>query len=143
MLASHMSVAREVVPMRIVYRAANLADAHLVRQLLESEGVPAFVQGEYLQGAVGELPANTEVFVHVHDAHVDAARAVVADWENSEPVVFDDEDPDDAEHEAAGAVEPALARAHAVGVKRLLLFVAVVIGGVICYEMLLRYAAGG
>ncbi|MBX3712978.1 MAG: DUF2007 domain-containing protein [Lysobacter sp.] len=128
--------------MQIIYRAANLADAHLVRQLLESEDIPAFVQGEYLQGAVGELPANTEVFVHVHDAQVDAARAVVADWESGEPVVFDDEDPDDAGHDAAGAVESTLARAHAIGVKRLLLFVAVVVGGVICYEMLLRYAAG-
>jgi hypothetical protein len=128
--------------MQIIYRAANLADAHLVRQLLESEGVPAFVQGEYLQGAVGELPANTEVFVRVSDAHVDAARAVVADWENSEPVVFDDEDLDDANQDASGAVESALAQAHAVGVKRLLLFVAVVVGGVICYEMMLRYAAG-
>jgi hypothetical protein len=128
--------------MQIIYRAANLADAHLVRQLLESEGVPAFVQGEYLQGAVGELPANTEVFVHVHDAHVDAARAVVADWESSEPVVFDDDDLDDANQDASGAVESALAQAHAVGVKRLLLFVAVVVGGVICYEMMLRYAAG-
>jgi hypothetical protein len=128
--------------MQIIYRAANLADAHLVRQLLESEGVPAFVQGEYLQGAVGELPANTEVLVHVHDAHVDAARAVVADWESSEPVVFDDEDHDEAGHDAAGAVEPVSARAHAVAVKRLLLFAAVVVGGVVCYEMLLRYAAG-
>jgi hypothetical protein len=128
--------------MQIIYRAANLAAAHLVRQLLESEGVPAFVQGEYLQGAVGELPANTEVFVRVSDAHVDAARAVVADWESSEPVVFDDDDLDDADHDASGAVESALVRAHAVGVKRLLLFVAVVVGGVICYEMMLRYAAG-
>lgn len=128
--------------MQIIYRAANLADAHLVRQLLESEGVPAFIQGEYLQGAVGELPANTEVFVHVHDAHVDAARAVVADWESSEPVVFDDDDLDDAGRDGSGAVESALVRAHAVGVKRLLLFVAVVVGGVICYEMMLRYAAG-
>lgn len=127
--------------MQIVYRAANLADAHLVRQLLESEGVPAFVQGEYLQGAVGELPANTEVFVHVHDAHVDAARTVVADWENSEPLAFGDEDHDDPGHDAANAVEPA-ASAHAVAVKRLLLFVAVVVGGVACYELLLRYAIG-
>ena len=127
--------------MQIVYRAANLADAHLVRQLLESEGVPAFVQGEYLQGAVGELPANTEVFVHVHDAHVDAARTVVADWENSEPVAFDDEDHDDPGRDAADAVEP-VGSAHAVAVKRLLLFVAVVVGGVVCYELLLRYAIG-
>lgn len=123
--------------MQIIYRAANLADAHLVRQLLESEGVPAFVQGEYLQGAVGELPANTEVFVHVHDAHVDAARAVVADWESSEPVAFDDEDLDPVD-----SIEPTSLPTHAVGVKRLLLFVAVVVGGVICYEMMLRYAIG-
>lgn len=123
--------------MQIIYRAANLADAHLVRQLLESEGVPAFVQGEYLQGAVGELPANTEVFVRVHGAHVDAARAVIADWESSEPVVFDDEGLDPVD-----AIESTSPSTHAVAVKRLLLFVAVVVGGVVCYEMLLRYAMG-
>lgn len=123
--------------MQIVYRAANLADAHLLRQLMEAEGIPAFVQGEYLQGAVGELPANTEVLVRVPDEHVDAARAIVDDWENSEPVGFEDEDLD-----ATDPAEPTSVQAQSVAVRRLLLFVAILVAGVIGYTLLLRHAAG-
>lgn len=122
--------------MQIVYRAANLSDAHLIRQLMEAEGIPAFVQGEFLQGAVGELPANTEVLVHVPDAHVAAARLVVDDWESSDPVGFDDEDFD-----AADADELAPTSTHAVGLKRLLLFIAVAVGGAMLYMAVLLYAA--
>ena len=35
--------------MRTVYEAANLIDAHLVRQALEAAGIPAFVRGEALR----------------------------------------------------------------------------------------------
>lgn len=42
--------------MRVVYDAENLLDAHLVKHALESIGIPAFVRGEYLTGAMGELP---------------------------------------------------------------------------------------
>lgn len=77
--------------MIIIYRAANIADAHLIRQLLEAEGIPAFIQGEYLQGAVGELPANTEILVHVADENADAARAIVDEWESAEPVMLEEE----------------------------------------------------
>ena len=122
--------------MQIVYRAANLSDAHLLRQMMEAEGIPAFVQGEFLQGAVGELPANTEVFVRVPDHHVEAARAVVEDWERSEPVGFDDE-----ELGATDTAEPTSVQTHAVALKRLLLFAAIVVGGVVFYMLVLRYAA--
>lgn len=132
--------------MQIVYRAANLSDAHLIRQLMEAEGIPAFVQGEYLQGAVGELPANTEVLVRVPDERVDAARAVVDDWENSEPVGFEDEDLDgedlDATDAATDAGEPTSVQTQAIAVRRLLLFVAILVVGVIGYTLLLRHAAG-
>jgi hypothetical protein len=78
--------------MIIIHRAANIADAHLIRQLLEAEGIPAFIQGQYLQGAVGELPANTEILVHVADGNAEAARGIIAAWESAEPVVLDEED---------------------------------------------------
>ena len=32
--------------MRVVYEAANLIDAQLVRQALEHAGLPAFIRGE-------------------------------------------------------------------------------------------------
>lgn len=125
--------------MRIVYRAANIADAHLIRQLLEAEGIPAFIQGEYLQGAVGELPANTEILVHVADENADAARVVVDEWESAEPVAMEDEVPD------RGAPEDM--QEHPVGggyslTKAVILFLVVVIGGALAMSWLHRYAQG-
>lgn len=63
--------------MRVVYEAANLIDAHLVRHALEAAGIPAFVRGEALLGGVGELPACGLVAVCVpHVAWPDADALV-------------------------------------------------------------------
>ncbi|NOT87581.1 MAG: DUF2007 domain-containing protein [Lysobacter sp.] len=126
--------------MLIVYRAANIADAHLMRQLLENEGIPAFIQGEYLQGAVGELPANTEILVHVADENADAARVIVDEWESAEPVELEDElsdneaPPEDMPQRAAGGGY-SLAKAA-------ILFLCIVIGGALAASFVFRYAQG-
>jgi len=59
--------------MRIVYRAENIIDAHLVKGALEAEGIVAFVSGEYLTGALGELPVMNLVAVMVADVDVERA----------------------------------------------------------------------
>jgi hypothetical protein len=63
--------------MRVVYEAANLIDAHLVRHALEDAGIPAFVRGEALLGGVGELPACGLVAVCVPEAAWPEADALV------------------------------------------------------------------
>jgi hypothetical protein len=60
--------------MRIVYRAENLVDAHLVKDALEQDGIPAFISGEYLIGGVGQLPARDFIVVSVPDVCVEAAE---------------------------------------------------------------------
>lgn len=64
--------------MRIVYQAANLIDAHLVRHALEQQGIPAFVRGEALVGGIGELPAVGLVSVAVPDSAWPEALDIVA-----------------------------------------------------------------
>ena len=59
--------------MKIVYQAENILDAHLVKGALENDDILAFVTGEYLTGAIGELPAHGLVAIMVPDDHVDAA----------------------------------------------------------------------
>ncbi|KAF1690808.1 DUF2007 domain-containing protein [Pseudoxanthomonas taiwanensis] len=54
--------------MKVAYRAHNLIDAHLARHVLEDAGVPAFVFGEDLLGAAGELPVFGVLRVCVPDA---------------------------------------------------------------------------
>ena len=122
--------------MIIIYRAANIADAHLIRQLLEAESIPAFIQGEYLQGAVGELPANTEIRVHVADENAEAARSIVDEWESAEPVVADDDvSEDEAMPQRAAGGGYSLA-------KGIVLFLMVVIGGALAMSLVYRYAQG-
>jgi Putative prokaryotic signal transducing protein len=77
-----------------IYQAANLADAYLIRQLLEQERIEAYIAGEYLQGALGELPANTPVDVRVAPEYAARARRIVEDWERSpiDPAMFAHED---------------------------------------------------
>lgn len=63
--------------MRVVYEAENIIDAHLVKGLLEQEGIPAFVRGEYLAGGVGDLPTMGFVAVAVPESHLPEAEAAL------------------------------------------------------------------
>ena len=63
--------------MRTVYEAANLIDAHLVRQALEAEGIPAFIRGEALTGGMGELGVFGLLAVMVPEAAWPQARTLV------------------------------------------------------------------
>ena len=60
--------------MQVVYHAENLVDAHLVKHALEAAGIPVFVLGEYLTGAMGELPMQGLIQVCVPDAALADAR---------------------------------------------------------------------
>lgn len=62
--------------MKIVYRAENIIDANLVRDALAMEGIAAFVSGEYLTGAIGQLPAWNLVAVMVDEHDVERAAAI-------------------------------------------------------------------
>lgn len=63
--------------MRTVYDAANIIDAHLVRQALEAEGIPAFVRGEALTGGIGELGVYGLLGVMVPELAWPRAREIV------------------------------------------------------------------
>lgn len=63
--------------MRVVYEAENIIDAHLVKGLLEQGGVPAFVRGDYLTGALGELPMMGLVAVCVPESELSRAQSLL------------------------------------------------------------------
>ena len=67
--------------MHIIYRAQNLFDAHLVKDALEHAEIPAFISGEYLTGAVGQLPAMDYIAVMVPDSSLPVARSIVREVE--------------------------------------------------------------
>ena len=65
--------------MHTVYRAENLFDAHLVKDALEAGGIPAFIAGEYLTGAVGQLPAMNYIEVRVPESSLALASGIVGE----------------------------------------------------------------
>lgn len=71
--------------MKSVFEASNVVEAHMVLHLLKQHGVAGRVEGEYLTGALGELPAAGLVRVVVDAADYDAARSIVAAFEAAQP----------------------------------------------------------
>jgi hypothetical protein len=67
--------------MKTVYDASNNIEAHLVMHQLQQAGIDARIEGEYLQGGIGELPAAGNVRVIVNSKDEAEARLVIADWE--------------------------------------------------------------
>jgi hypothetical protein len=68
-----------------VYTAQSVTDAHLIKGLLESEGVSAVVCGGDLQGGIGELPVMGLITVRVPESFAARACAIIADYERAEP----------------------------------------------------------
>jgi hypothetical protein len=68
-----------------VYRAKDSPQAHLLRSALEDAGIRALVEGDLLQGAVGELPVGwaTAPRIMVEESDATHARALLKRWERS------------------------------------------------------------
>lgn len=79
--------------MQTIYHAANAIDAQQVVDLLASEGIGAHVQGGFLAGGIGELPAGDLVRVLVEAADALQARAVLDRGRPASDVVDDALDP--------------------------------------------------
>ena len=77
--------------MKQVYQAENVFDAHLVKGVLEQAGIPAHVSGEFLPGALGELPAFGLVAVQVEEKDAERARRVIEEMHNADASDADDD----------------------------------------------------
>jgi hypothetical protein len=70
-----------------IYKALDSMEAHIVRGFLESRGIPARVEGDYLQGGVGELPALGLVAVIVPDEYRARAEEVLREYETGQGIL--------------------------------------------------------
>ncbi len=68
-----------------VFHPLDSLEAHAVRIFLAGEGIDARVRGDYLQGALGELPALGTLEVVVPEADAERARRLLATWKEGEP----------------------------------------------------------
>lgn len=68
--------------MKTLYEASSAVEAHMLQDLLKQEGIAVTVQGSYLQGAIGGLPAAGLVRLLVEDeSQHAAARTIIERWE--------------------------------------------------------------
>ncbi|MCR4298425.1 MAG: DUF2007 domain-containing protein [Gallionella sp.] len=75
--------------MRSVFEASTGLDAHMILNLLEQHGIPGRIEGEYLQGGVGELQAMGFVRVLVSEENYAGARKIINEWESIQPAAED------------------------------------------------------
>lgn len=87
--------------MKIIYRAADIMEAHIVAGMLQTCGVEARVSGHYLQGGIGELAAADFANVLVDESEIEKALSIIHEYENADvEAAFSDEegtDPDRGE----------------------------------------------
>ena len=79
--------------MKVVYDAAGIIDAHLVKHALEAAEIPVFLKGEALLGGMGELPLFGVVQVCVPDSAWPQAREVVDTLDLDSPAVEAEDSP--------------------------------------------------
>jgi len=79
--------------MRSVFEASSGLDAHMILNLLQQQGISGRIEGEYLQGGIGELQAMGFVRVLVSEEDYAAAKKIISEWEVIQPAA-DDNKPD-------------------------------------------------
>jgi hypothetical protein len=67
-----------------VYSAQNAVDAHIIKGMLAQQGIVARVDGEFLQGGIGELPLIDLVTVSVSEEDYEKALKALQEYEGSD-----------------------------------------------------------
>ncbi len=71
--------------MRLLYEASNTLEGYMVLNLLEQAGLSARIDGEYLQGGIGELPAMGIVRVMIDEKDYAEGKEIIQEWDAKQP----------------------------------------------------------
>lgn len=73
--------------MKIVFQAENIAEARMIADMLEREGIQAEIEGEHLAGAAGGVPAMGMVKVLVPENDAKSSEELISSlrWNESAP----------------------------------------------------------
>lgn len=71
--------------MKSVYEASSGLDGHMILNLLEQYHISGRIEGEHLQGGMGELQALGFVRVMVNEEDYEQARKIIREWEALQP----------------------------------------------------------
>ena len=67
--------------MKLIYKARDIIEAHIIAGLLKSNNIDAYVGGHYLQGGIGDLAAMEFATINVADEDVAQAKQIISDYE--------------------------------------------------------------
>ena len=70
--------------MLVIYSAVDITEAGLIRGLLEVNGIKVQMTGDYLAGAVGELPAWDYIYLKIHEADLERAEYLLQEYHAGE-----------------------------------------------------------
>lgn len=76
-----------------VFRGSDYIEAQLIAGLLRQAGVEVFLQGAFLQGALGDLPATGHLAIFVNEADRAAAERLIEAYESGELSIDEDSEP--------------------------------------------------
>lgn len=84
--------------MKLIYKAGDIIEAHIISGLLDAEGIESHVSGHYLQGGVGELAPSGFSNVHVDDKDIDKAKVIIEEYEKklNKPSLKNDQEKTDS-----------------------------------------------
>ncbi len=71
--------------MKSVFEASTGLEAHMILNLLQQHRISGRIEGEYLQGGVGELQAIGFVRVLVSETDYAEAKQIINEWESIQP----------------------------------------------------------
>ena len=69
--------------MKIIYKARDIIEAHIVSGMLNANGIATYVGGYYLQGGVGDLAVYDFANVQVAVEDVELALPLVAEYDGT------------------------------------------------------------
>lgn len=90
--------------MRLIYQAQNSVEAHLLLNLFKQAGLKGRIDGEYLQGGIGELQVSGIVRVMIVQEDYQQAKEIVKQWETHD--LSEQSDSDEASNESLNSQEP-------------------------------------
>ncbi|MDD2700274.1 MAG: DUF2007 domain-containing protein [Sideroxydans sp.] len=71
--------------MKSVYETSSGLDGHMILNLLEQYRISGRIEGEHLQGGMGELQALGFVRVMVAEEDYEQAKQIIREWEALQP----------------------------------------------------------
>lgn len=70
--------------MKLLYKANDVIEAQLIKNMLEQANIETYMHGQYLQGGIGDLQAFGLVQLMVDERYYQTAKEIIDDWNSAD-----------------------------------------------------------